>query len=38
MNKKKRKARVAKVRVTKVAEIEEDKHLIAAEFEVHGPK
>jgi hypothetical protein len=37
MTKKKQKAKVAKVRVTKVVKLEEEKHLVAAELEVHGP-
>lgn len=35
--KKKSKAKIHKVRVVKVQELDTDKHLVAAEFEVHGP-
>jgi hypothetical protein len=35
--KKKLKAKIHKARVVKVEKLTEDKHLVAAEFEVHGP-
>lgn len=37
MAKKKLKAKIHKARIVKVKTLAEDKHLVAAEFEVHGP-
>ena len=37
MRKKKSKAKIHKARIVKVETIEADKHLVAAEYEVHGP-
>lgn len=37
MLKKKSKAKIHKARVTKIVTLAEDKHLVAAEFEVHAP-
>jgi hypothetical protein len=34
---KKAKAKIRKVRVVKVEKLDEDRHLVAAEYEVHGP-
>jgi len=35
--KKKAKAKIHKVLVVKVQKLDEDKHIVAAEYEVHGP-